>query len=86
MDQGMREITNRSALYLIPKEPFKKWATEYNDLSDEDLQSRLSERHIYLIEYAYGEGFSTKILEPYFKQIFEYELDSWNNYARSLRS
>jgi hypothetical protein len=80
MDQIMREITNRSALYLIPKEPFRKWATEYNDLSDEDLQSRLSEKHLYLIEYAYGEDFSTEILGPYFKQIFEYELDSWNSY------
>ena len=76
----MKEITNRSALYVIPKEPFKKWATKYNELSDDDLQSRLGEKHIYLIEYAYGENLSLEKLEPYFQQIFEYELDSWNGF------
>jgi hypothetical protein len=76
----VKEITNRSALYVIPKEPFKKWATECNELSDQDLQSRLGEKHIYLIEYAYGEDFSSELFEPHFKQIFEYELDSWNGF------
>jgi hypothetical protein len=74
----MREITNRSALYVIPKKPFKKWATKHNELSDEDLKSRLGEKHIYLIEYAYGENLPSEFIEPYFKEIFEYELYSWN--------
>ena len=45
----MNEVNNRSALYLLPKEQFKKWAALYNDESVEVLDARLKEKHIYLI-------------------------------------
>lgn len=74
----MKEISNRSALYVIPKEPFKKWATFYNELSKEELDDRLKEKHIFMIDSFYKEDLKD-ILKPYYKKIFEYELMSWNN-------
>ena len=47
----MKEVNNRSALYVIPKEPFKEWADFYNEESQNDLESRLNEKHIYLIDF-----------------------------------
>ncbi len=78
----MKEVTNRSALHVIPKEPFKEWAAYYNEESQEDLENRINEKHIYLIEFVYipDNELSHKILEPYYLKIFEYELLCWNGY------
>ena len=73
----MKEIENRSALYIIPKSPFKKWAALYNDGPLSDLKSRLSEQHVFLIEFSYQDPLN-EILASYYKDIFEYELSSWN--------
>jgi hypothetical protein len=51
----MKEITNRIALFVIPKEPFKKWAKRYNESPIEDLNQRLSEKHVYLVEWFHEE-------------------------------
>ena len=69
----------RSALYVIPKEPFKEWADFYNEESQNDLESRLNEKHIYLIDFFYGDDLRD-ILEPYYIKIFENELMYWNCY------
>ena len=43
----MKEIANRSALFVIPKEPFKKWATYYDEEPENgDLEVRLNEKHV----------------------------------------
>ena len=48
----MKEITNRSPLFVIPKEPFKELAKLYNESPIEDLNQRLSEKHVYLVEWS----------------------------------
>ena len=73
----MKEFGNRSALYIIPKSPFKNWAKQYDDDPLCDLVERLNEKHIYLIDFFYQETLED-ILEPYYLNIFEYELSSWN--------
>jgi hypothetical protein len=75
----MKEITNRSALFIIPKKPFKEWAKFYSESPIEELDQRLSEKHVYLIEWFHEEDI-IDILEPYYIEIFEYELLSWNSY------
>jgi hypothetical protein len=75
----MKEITNRSALFVIAKEPFKEWARLYNESPIEDLYQRLSEKHVYLVEWSYEEDI-VDVLKPYCLEIFEYELLSWNGY------
>lgn len=75
----MKEITNRSALFVIPKEPFKEWAKLYNESPIEDLNQRLREKHVYLVEWSYEEDI-VDVLKPYYLEIFEYELLSWNGY------
>ena len=75
----MKEITNRSPLFVIPKEPFKEWAKLYNESPIEDLNQRLSEKHVYLVEWSYEEDI-VDVLKPYYLEIFEYELLSWNGY------
>jgi len=77
---SMREIINRSAIYIIPRQPFKKWASRYNEESQEELESRLNEKHLYLIDYVNGQDLTPGILESYYDKIFEYELMSWNSY------
>ena len=75
----MKEITNRSALFVIPKEPYKEWAKIYNESPIEDLNQRLNEKHVYLVEWFYEENI-VDVLKPYYLEIFEYELLSWNGY------
>ncbi len=74
----MKEITNRSAITVYPKKPFKEWAKKYNVSPIEDLEQRINERHVYLIDWTYDEGFFD-VVEPYHLKIFEYELLSWNS-------
>jgi hypothetical protein len=74
----MKEITNRSAIIVSPKHPFVEWANLYNESSNEDLNQRLEENHIYLIDWAYDEKIDQVISQCYFK-IFEYVLSSWNS-------
>ena len=75
----MKEITNRSALIVCPKGPFKEWAKLYNESPTEDLEQRLKEKHVYLIDWTYDEDI-IDVLEPYYLKIFECELLSWNGY------
>ncbi|NOR24110.1 MAG: hypothetical protein GQ542_06890 [Desulforhopalus sp.] len=75
----MKEISNRSAIIVTPKSPFNEWAELYNESSKEELENRLGEKHIYLIEWTYEEEF-LDALKPYHSGIFEYELLSWNSY------
>lgn len=78
----MKEIINRSALYVIPKKPFKDWAAYYNDDTQEELENWLNERRIYLIENIY-DGLSNEVnevLEQCYLKIFDYELMNWNGY------
>ena len=75
----MKEITNRSALFIIPKGPFNKWGKLYNEGPAEDLEERLKEKHVYLIDWTYDVDI-IDVLEPYYLKIFEYELLSWNGY------
>ena len=75
----MKEISNRSAILVTPKKPFKEWAELYNDETEEDLNERMKEKRTYLIEWTFGEDFS-KTLESYYLKIFEYELSMWNVY------
>ena len=79
----MKEIVNRAALYVTPKEPFIKWAKYYDESpEDDDLKDRISEKHIFLIEefYLFSNDGISKVLEPYWEKIFEYELTMWNAY------
>lgn len=51
----MKEITNRSPVVVTPKGPFGRWAKTYSEGVDEDLEQRLKEIHVYLIEWTYNE-------------------------------
>jgi len=73
----MKDLSNRCALFIVPKSPFKKWAKQYDDDIGNDLEDRLNERHIYLIDLLYGKELPD-ILNPYYLDIFEYELSTWN--------
>jgi hypothetical protein len=75
----MKEITNRSALFIFPKKPFKEWAKLYNESPIDDLDQRLSEKHVYLLEWFHEEDI-VDVLKPYYIEIFEFELLSWNSY------
>jgi hypothetical protein len=74
----MQEITNRSPVIIIPKTPFKEWARAYSEISDEDLEQRLKEIHVYLVDWSYDDD-QEDVLKPYYSKIFEYELMSWNH-------
>ena len=74
----MKEITNRSAIIVNPKHSFIEWANLCNESSNEDLNQRLEENHVYLIDWTYGEDID-RVLSPYYVNIFEYELSSWNS-------
>lgn len=76
----MKEIANRSAITVLPKKPFNEWASRYNGLTEEELEERLSQRHIYLIDWFMNPVNIFDLLEPYYFEIFEYELSSWNVY------
>ena len=76
----MREIANRSSLTVLPRKPFNEWASLYNELSEEDLAERLNQKHVYLIDWSYNEENIIDVLEPYYLEIFEYELSSWNSF------
>jgi hypothetical protein len=73
----MKEILNRSPVIISLKGPFKEWAKVYNEISDEDLEQRLKEIHVYLVDWSFGEK-QGDVLKPYYQKIFEYELRSWN--------
>lgn len=75
----MKEITNRSAIIVCPRTPFVEWAKLYNESPLEDLERRLKEKHVYLIDWTYEEGI-IDVLEPCYLKIFEHELLSWNAY------
>ena len=75
----MKEITNRSALFITPKKPFKEWAKLYNESPIDDLNQRLNEKHVYLIEWFHKDDI-VDVLKPYYIEIFEFELLSWNSY------
>ena len=75
----MKEVSNRSAILVSPKKPFKEWAEMYNEESEFDLKERLNEKRTYLIEWTTDKEFS-EILPNYYLKIFEYELSMWNDY------
>jgi hypothetical protein len=75
----MKEITNRSAILVHPKDPYKEWAKKYNEEASEDLDRRLKAKHAYLIDWSYDKNIFD-VIEPYYPKIFEYELLSWNGY------
>ncbi len=68
-------------MIICSKDPFKKWALFYNELSEEECEQRLREIHVYLVDWAYGKKFE-EVLKQYYKDIFEYELLSWNSIKR----
>ena len=61
----MKEITNRSAIFILPKKPFKEWAKLYNESPIDDLDQRLSEKHVYLLEWFHEEDI-VDVLKPYY--------------------
>lgn len=73
----VRDFANRSALVVIPKEPFKEWAELYNEGTVESLSEHVNEKHVYLIEFFYKDNFRD-ILSQYYEEIFESELSTWN--------
>lgn len=73
----MKEISNRSPVIVVPKGPFKEWAKLYNEISDEELNQRTKEIHVYLVDWTYAEN-QEDALKRYYLKIFEYELLSWN--------
>ena len=75
----MKEITNRSAIIVLPRKPFVEWAKLYNESPPEDLEQRLEEKHVYLIKWTFEEEI-VDVLESYYIRIFERELFSWNTY------
>ena len=73
----MKDVSNRAAIYISPKEMFKTWAKLYNDSSEEELANRVKEKHIYLIDLNLGQSLKDTI-EPYYTKVFENELMLWN--------
>jgi len=73
----MKDVSNRAAIYVLPKKMFKTWAELYNDSSEEELTNRVKEKHIYLIDLVLSQSLQ-EIIEPYYARIFENELMLWN--------
>lgn len=73
----MRDFANRSALVVIPKEPFKEWAALYNEETVETLYDHVNEKRVYLVEFFYKENIRDIILR-YCDEIFKSELSTWN--------
>jgi hypothetical protein len=67
----MKEITNRSVIIILPKEPSKNWARLYNEISIKEIEQRLLEKHAYLIDWTYNEKIDD-VLSAYHTRIFEY--------------
>lgn len=72
------EISTRQALFVAPKEPYKKWARLYNNESEAELFDRLNENHVYLIDIPVTGNLKYEVL-PYYQKIFENELECWNS-------
>ena len=74
----MRRV-KRTAVIVKPKQPYITWA---NALEDDGVmlgEEYVPEHNIYLVEDTTGCMLDTEeIVEPYFKTIFEEELNSWH--------
>jgi hypothetical protein len=73
----VRDFANRSALVVIPKEPFKAWAATYNEETVEVLHEYVNEKRIYLIEFFCKDNIRDIIIR-YCDEIFTNELSTWN--------
>lgn len=69
---------NRSALIVLPKEPYLQWASELDEDSTqlaEDLRGRCS---VYLVAPDPRDEQESAPIERYYKRIFEMELEAWH--------
>jgi len=64
---------NRTAITIIPKQPYIDWADSFNDVK---VYSKEAVTTI-LIPDEYGEFNYEKFVKKIYKQIFEEQLESW---------
>ncbi|MCP5003374.1 MAG: hypothetical protein GY941_05395 [Planctomycetes bacterium] len=72
-------IVNRTALTVIPKQPFIDWA---NSLDDDGPKLKVNDPNyeptVYLIDEVIGDAALNRIMRRYYPQIFENELAGWH--------
>ena len=72
-------IVNRTALTVIPKQPYIQWA---NSLDDDGPKLDVNDPHyeptVYLIDEAEGDAALNRALRRYSPRIFENELANWH--------
>lgn len=81
----MVKMLNRSALSVLPKQPFVDWA---NSLPDEDplcqkmsLEEHRAEGTIYLVDECASEEELEVLISENWQAIFEMELSSWDEWG-----
>lgn len=74
----MRQLTNRTALMVTPKEPFIKWVQGVDETSAQLTPEDITEGpNIYLVDDTPDGLSEDRLLKKNFAGIFEEELNDW---------
>ena len=72
-------VLNRTALTVIPKQPYINWANALDDDGPKlDINDPHSEPTVYLTDEVADNAVLTRTLRRHYAQIFEYELSNWH--------
>jgi len=75
-------IINRTALTVVPKQPYIKWANTLDDTGPKlDINAPHYEPAVYLIDEVFDKGALDRALKRHYSQIFEHELAGWHRMA-----
>ncbi len=76
-----KEISNRGFIFLRYKEPYRLWASKWNELDLAELESHLGTPKIYMVDFVDPDDPDSvnDVIEENYKIIFEAELMSWNS-------
>ena len=70
---------NRSVLFVLPKQPYVDWARKDPAMSFLNLEKLRDEGTAYLIEDSNSLRGREKLLDRYWRRIFEQELEAWTS-------
>ncbi len=71
-------LINRTALIVIPKQPYIDWANSLDDGVKLNINNPRYEYSLYLIDNVVREADVERVLKQYYVEIFEQELEAWH--------
>ena len=74
----MKQLSNRTAILVTPKEPFIKWVQSVDDLNTKITPEAVAESpNVYLVNDTINGMSKERLLKNNFTKIFEEELSGW---------